>query len=146
MRSTIALFLFLFSPFAFAAPAKEIPLQFSGGAFRALVKWEKGPLSPVESALRLEWKSGADLSPAEAPGKFKVALWMPSMGHGSSPTKVNQVINEKGEPLLGVYQITRVFFTMPGKWDVKISVKYPDGGEETQSFPVVIKDGRIFSR
>jgi hypothetical protein len=38
-------------------------------------------------------------------------LWMPNMGHGSFPTSVYRVSE-------GVYEITEIFFTMPGRWNL----------------------------
>ena len=45
-----------------------------------------------------------------------VVLWMPSMGHGSTPVKV-----EKLEP--GTYRASQVFFTMKGDWEIRFQRK-----------------------
>lgn len=43
-------------------------------------------------------------------------LWMPSMGHGSAPVKI--------EPLGdGRYRIYNVYFIMPGDWEVRLFLK-----------------------
>jgi hypothetical protein len=49
-----------------------------------------------------------------------VMLWMPSMGHGSSPVTVERLST-------GVYRASRVFFTMKGDWEIHVQSK--DGGE-----------------
>lgn len=49
-------------------------------------------------------------------GNLKVYLWMPSMGHGSFPVSIERIGR-------GVYQITDIFFTMPGDWDIHIEVE-----------------------
>ena len=68
------------------APARAATaLNFSGSV--AELAWEKGPQSPEESVLRLTWKNAGGQT-TEAPGAFKVVLFMPSMGHGSAPTFV----------------------------------------------------------
>jgi hypothetical protein len=45
-----------------------------------------------------------------------VQLFMPSMGHGSSPTHVQKTS-------VGIYQVTNVFFSMPGNWDLRVQLK-----------------------
>lgn len=42
----------------------------------------------------------------------KVVLWMPSMGHGSSPVTVERLGT-------GLYRATAVFFSMKGDWEIR---------------------------
>ncbi len=42
---------------------------------------------------------------------LNLKLWMPNMGHGSFPTSINELSE-------GVYEVTEIFFTMPGKWNL----------------------------
>lgn len=43
--------------------------------------------------------------------------WMPDMGHGVSE---NPVVTEKGD---GLYSVNNISLIMPGRWDLKITVK-----------------------
>lgn len=52
----------------------------------------------------------------EIDGDVSVFLWMPSMGHGSSPVTVNSIG-------VGVYRAFDVFFSMSGDWEIHIQVK-----------------------
>lgn len=45
-----------------------------------------------------------------------VFIWMPDMGHGSSPVKVDRLSQ-------GVYRISNVYFLMGGRWDIHIQLK-----------------------
>ncbi len=45
-----------------------------------------------------------------------VLLWMPSMGHGSSPVTVTEVRE-------GVYQASNIFFVMPGDWEIRFQIR-----------------------
>lgn len=110
------------------SPAEEspvvCPLEFPKSGFCASMKWTQGPNEDASAFTVSFWRkdqgtvaSGPFLAPAP---QVKVQLWMPSMGHGSSPVKV-----EAPEP--GVYNATDVFFIMPGDWDVRIQLK--DGRE-----------------
>ena len=72
------------------------------------------------------------------PGHFKVALWMPDMGHGSAPTQIARVLGSDGAPLPGVFDVTNLYFTMGGHWDVSVTVLLPNGKEETRALPVMI--------
>lgn len=119
-----------------ARASQDQALPFAAGAFVAHCSWAQGPSLGEESVLDVRWASGGSQQPVEAPGAFKVALFMPSMGHGSSPTRLERLFDDKGNPMLGGYRASRIYFTMGGKWEVRITVKYPDGHEETRAFPV----------
>lgn len=58
----------------------------------------------------------------------EVVLWMPDMGHGSSPTKPNTVTAT-------CTKVERVNFVMQGPWDVR--VRFADGDSVTFSTDVV---------
>ncbi|MES2526690.1 MAG: FixH family protein [Bdellovibrionota bacterium] len=62
-----------------------------------------------------------------------VDLWMQmgSHGHGSSPLKVTQV-----SP--GIYDVTKAFFVMKGKWQIRVTYKL-DSVKETLIIPVDVK-------
>lgn len=49
----------------------------------------------------------------EQVNNISVDLWMPSMGHGSSPVTITQVGVNK-------YQIQQAYFIMPGQWLVRV--------------------------
>ena len=137
-----SLFLVTFSPFANAQTYHDdnvVELLFAKGSIHAHAIWIQGPKSPEESLLRIEWKNGVNESAVEAPGKFKVSLWMPDMGHGSSPTQIQKMFDKDGRPLLGIYRISNIYFTMGGKWEVRLTLKNGDGSEETKSFAVNVQ-------
>lgn len=54
--------------------------------------------------------------PADLSGTAALVLWMPSMGHGSSPTTVTRLES-------GTYRASRVYFVMPGAWDLRFQNK-----------------------
>jgi hypothetical protein len=45
-----------------------------------------------------------------------IVLWMPSMGHGSSPVKVERLD-------VGKFRASEIFFIMPGQWDIRYQLK-----------------------
>lgn len=59
-----------------------------------------------------------------------VALWMPDMGHGSSPVTLTQFGVNK-------YKVTQAFFIMPGHWEVRVNFKL-EGAEHSIHIPVDI--------
>ncbi|RZA07636.1 MAG: hypothetical protein EOP11_07140 [Proteobacteria bacterium] len=113
-----------------AQPALAETLSFANGSSTADVQWSQGPRNLEESTLLLSWKNAAGELSA-APGIFKVVPFMPAMGHGSSPTKLEPIAS-------GTYRVSKIFFTMPGAWEIRVQVKFPGGQEETQSFPLQI--------
>lgn len=111
-------------------------LVFQSGALHAHASWVKGPLVSEESILRLEWKNGSTHQPTEPKGKVKVILWMPDMGHGSSPTEIQPVLDDSGLPVTGAYDVSAIYFVMGGLWQVKVQLTTPDGQVETQNVDV----------
>lgn len=57
-----------------------------------------------------------DTSVSPTGGVVSVLLWMPSMGHGSSPVTLEKIKD-------GEYKATQVFFIMPGSWEIHIQIK-----------------------
>ncbi len=53
-------------------------------------------------------------------------LWMPSMGHGSAPVKVQ---NFGG----GIFQVTNVYFIMPGDWQIQLRYQIINSNGEFSS-------------
>ncbi len=47
-----------------------------------------------------------------------VLLWMPSMGHGSAPVKLDKLGPAQ-------FRVTNVYFIMPGDWEIRLSLKTP---------------------
>lgn len=45
-----------------------------------------------------------------------IVLWMPSMGHGSSPVTIERID-------VGRYKASEIFFIMPGAWDIRYQLK-----------------------
>src|SRR6185369_5284843 len=56
------------------------------------------------------------------PGPVSLTVWMPSMGHGSS-SDIKLSVDSSGKALTGVYQVSEVYFTMPGRWEIWVQVK-----------------------
>ncbi|QDK45858.1 serine protease spb1 [Bdellovibrio sp. ZAP7] len=101
-------------------PAAECTLKLAQSQLCASIQWVSGPQSPDESEFILKfWNestatiNGPYTDPTTA---LSVILWMPSMGHGSSPVKIDKIET-------GVYRVHRVFFIMPGDWEVRIFLK-----------------------
>lgn len=114
-------------------------LKFSGGKVHAHLSWMQGPdENGGESIMKLEWYDGATHKLIETGLPFAVSLWMPSMGHGSAPTKIEAVKDSRGQQVLGTYKVSRMFFTMPGDWDIRVSLKAKDGTEETKAWSIKI--------
>ncbi|MDG0816308.1 FixH family protein [Bdellovibrio svalbardensis] len=78
----------------------------------AQLEWTKGPQSPAESEFIVKLSL-----PLKNPSQtLSAVLWMPSMGHGSSPVKIEKIEE-------GVFRINKVFFIMPGDWEIRFYIK-----------------------
>lgn len=100
-------------------PPHGCALELKNSALCASVEWTSGPQSPQESEFILKFwnNTGAVQGPyADPANTLSVILWMPSMGHGSSPVTIEKIQE-------GVYRVRRVFFIMPGDWEVRVFLK-----------------------
>lgn len=52
---------------------------------------------------------------ADLPSPFKIFLWMPEMGHGSSPITIKKLGT-------GLYELSDIYFIMDGLWQMRIQV------------------------
>ena len=74
-------------------------------------KWEKFPTETEMGSFVFTTSDQILLDlPSQTP--IKVVLWMPSMGHGSSPVTVEKIST-------GLYRAKNVFFTMKGDWEIR---------------------------
>lgn len=126
-----------FSLSASAAHDDVISMTFNNGAIQAQAHWLKGPQVGDESILMIDWSSGTDRRAIELPGTFQVRIIMPDMPEMKSPpTQITRILDGGGNPVLGSYQVSSIYFTMGGDWKVRVEVTYPDGSAETRSFPL----------
>ncbi|MNL12420.1 hypothetical protein D3C87_1332870 [compost metagenome] len=94
------------------------------------ITWEVQPTDEAASAFLLKFYSANTPEVALDPqAKVTVVLWMPSMGHGSSPVTVTPVAP-------GVYRATNVYFVMPGAWEIRIKLKN-DNNETAEVVQVI---------
>ena len=120
--------IFLLSTFSAFGSGPQQHLSFSNGTIHADVIWITGPQNEKESVMLVKFRSAEKMENLE----LKVSLFMPEMGHGSSPTKLEKV------PGGNIYKISRVYFTMPGIWEVRVTLRVEDGSPETQTFSLNI--------
>lgn len=95
------------------------------------------PLTKLNLCLQMSWESRpnqesmgsfiVDVSDLEGhastlppQASLGVVLWMPSMGHGSSPVRVDPLSESR-------YRASRVFFIMPGEWEIHFQVHNSQG-------------------
>ncbi len=106
---------------------------FSSGLCVSM-SWEKVPTESDFGAFTFqtlranpEHNSASAEDPANS---VAVVLWMPSMGHGSSPVFVEKLG-------IGSYRATQVFFTMRGDWEIRFQLKDQNGVHDQASIPLI---------
>lgn len=62
-----------------------------------------------------------------------VELWMPSMNHGSAPTKTEAAIST------GVYRVKDVYFVMSGQWEIRIQIKEGSTIQAQAVLPITVE-------
>lgn len=96
------------------------PILFLTSNQCASIEWVQGPRSSSESEFVVKfWNKG--LATMQGPyadpvQSLSIVLWMPSMGHGSSPVKIEKLQE-------GVFRVRKVFFIMPGDWEIRFIYK-----------------------
>lgn len=114
--------------------AAACPLSFPKAKLCANLEWLSPPSLDEEKPGRLRlrfWNSetGAASGPYVNPdsslsgAKVAVKLWMPDMGHGSSPVKIGVSKDAQGNAITGVFDTQEVYFSMGGHWEVFIQLK-----------------------
>ena len=78
------------------------------------VQW-LSPISSEQEAHALLIVKKGDVV-ADLPENFSIFLWMPSMGHGSSPITIKKIST-------GLYELTSIYFIMDGAWELKVQIK-----------------------
>lgn len=80
-------------------------------------EWIQKPTESTYGEMILSYVDASDetryIDPLHSPF---IVLWMPSMGHGSSPVKIERVD-------VGRYRASEIFFIMPGPWDIRYQLK-----------------------
>lgn len=98
----------------------DCSLTFSSSHLCLNFKWEKKPTEEATGSFIFKTflQNKLDQTPVQYDlgGLPQVILWMPAMGHGSSPTTVERID-------VGTYRVTGVYFVMPGEWQIRFQVR-----------------------
>lgn len=101
--------------------APKATLLFARAGWSGDLRWESVPTvgkDPGSLVLRI-WKT--DSHPPTFPDAemdLAAYLWMPSMGHGSSPVTVEKVSGQ-----IGTFRLSDIFIIMHGDWDMHLQLK-----------------------
>lgn len=116
----------------------DCDVSFKGHGLCTSMDWVKYPSESETGEFILRfWQKG--IGKASGPyfqpaSPIFVRLWMPSMGHGSSPVEVSPFIDSNGLAVPGVYTVTHVFFVMRGGWEIQVQLKDQSKVLEQASF------------
>ncbi len=123
------------------AEVTSCPLVFPKAGLCASVSWTSGPSAEAMNSLVLKFWNQKD---ATAQGPYSnpsqtvmVKLWMPSMGHGSSPITLHHKQDSTHTDLTGQFEASNVYFVMPGAWDLHIQLK--DGSTVIEEAILAVK-------
>lgn len=119
-----------------SAPAAELLFKKDSLLLRAT--FPAPPVVGQESLLVLSAFDSKTLQAVEIVDVVDVVLWMPSMGHGSAPTRVERGLNSRGNVETGVFNVKNVHFIMEGDWEVRVTLTDVSGLKETASFPITL--------
>ncbi len=106
-------------------PQSNCTILFNKENICAELLWKQAPTSTDFSEFELRFNASI---PAE---NLSVILWMPSMGHGSSPVKIESL----GD---GKFRVFKVFFIMPGDWEIRIVLKDSQATLDQAHVPLVV--------
>ncbi len=99
------------------APTATCELFFEVERLCVKLEWKAAPNATDEAGFTLRFYTLETPAVLTEPRLTPAArLWMPDMGHGSRPVEINKLAT-------GEYSATKVFFIMPGLWEVYIQLK-----------------------
>ncbi|MBC7466329.1 MAG: FixH family protein [Bdellovibrio sp.] len=78
--------------------------------------FDKTPNDSDENTFILQFHQPGSSVAVGVDQTIAIILWMPSMGHGSSPVKIQKIAD-------GIYRVTKVYFIMPGDWEIRLQIK-----------------------
>ena len=85
--------------------------EFPSLKIRAQLSWSQPPTSQGAQDFILDLEGNVSEFDSVA-----IILWMPSMGHGSAPVKIERISDHQ-------YHVRNVYFIMPGDWEVRMVLK-----------------------
>lgn len=136
---SFSLITFLSSAFAVAQTSLSThDLIFKNNTLVLQAQFISGPTTGAESQMSLEAKDIATQKSFDLQDQVEVVLWMPSMGHGSAPTRVEKLSDAEGNIVPGAFIVKRIFFIMPGDWQVRVTLTDSNGIKETQIFDLLL--------
>jgi hypothetical protein len=95
----------------------QCELAFASEDLCLSAKWEIMPTASTFGSMILTFSELENPDQVVTPvNEPFVELWMPSMGHGSSPVTMEFIET-------GKYRVKDVFFIMPGHWDIHYQLK-----------------------
>jgi len=93
----------------------QCPLYFKTEDLCANYDWVSKPTEDATGSFTLKFWKATDSSAADPSLALKVVIWMPDMGHGSSPVTITK-------QAVGQYLVDRVFFSMRGDWQIRFQL------------------------
>lgn len=94
--------------------------SFTRSGYCLLWNWNLEPTDTTYGSLELKIfyvsTENQTLVPVDPDDEVSLLLWMPSMGHGSTPTTVQRTDT-------GHFLFSNIFFIMPGEWELKFQLK-----------------------
>lgn len=97
-------------------------LKFTKSGFATVLVFDETPATGKANSLSMYFSTTNSPDVILPKQDVAVSLWMPSMGHGSSPVKISIDANN-------VFRITEVYFIMPGDWQIVIQLKNKQTGQ-----------------
>lgn len=88
------------------------------------------PAVSSEAQFMVHFMVGPDIDAALI-ANVQVELWMPDMGHGSSPVAVEQLDAVH-------FHVSQAYFIMPGTWEIRVNFTY-NGEAKAIYVPVTIE-------
>lgn len=89
----------------------------------AELSWKIGPSTKVENKAVLLFKNIKTKEIVSITSGLNAYLWMPGMGHGSSPIRIDYLEE-------GIVLLSTIHFIMPGEWELRLQLP----GSDEQSF------------
>jgi hypothetical protein len=105
--------------------AASCDLKFAKSGDCVEIAWKEKPTETKAGSFVFKIShsaaSGQSSVPMDPQMAASVVLWMPAMGHGSTPVTVTK-IDDGADPAVS-FLASEVRFIMPGEWQIKLQIK-----------------------
>lgn len=118
-------------------------LHFADEHVKVEAYWQSQPTVEPEQFLRLEVRDEQSGELVKSPKDLSVSVWTKTHSYGLVEPTVRPAKDEAGKDLVGVYDVSGIYFLAKGKWEVRVYMNEGRDPNPMQKFVVDLGEEAI---